>query len=190
MPLPETHKHSQASLAQCLQGSLLLSPESAGHKILFVPSKSLFPQFSGSSAFKSHWPSIQVPLAFPTPLTVPQVEKSDVEPITFSLLQELLWYNCSPVCGLPTQQLSGEANSGILWEDLCHKPCLIGQLLPVPLSLRQATADHASAGDPQSLTGRCGSVSYADHCSFSLGPAMDNVLFWPPRVCYWSGVWF
>ena len=33
----------------------LLGPRA--HKILFVPSKSLFPQFYGSSVIKSHWPS-------------------------------------------------------------------------------------------------------------------------------------
>ena len=52
MPLPETPGHSQASLGQSLWGPccFLLCP--AAHKVLFVPSKSLFPQFcvrSGSS---------------------------------------------------------------------------------------------------------------------------------------------
>ena len=43
IPPPETPEHSQASLVQCLVGSLLLSPGSWVN-ILFVPSKSLFPQ--------------------------------------------------------------------------------------------------------------------------------------------------
>ena len=43
MPLPETPGHSQASLSQSLVGSLLLSPGSSAHKVLFVPSQSLFP---------------------------------------------------------------------------------------------------------------------------------------------------
>ena len=38
--LPETPKHTQANLAQSLVGSLLLSPGSYMHKILFVPSNS------------------------------------------------------------------------------------------------------------------------------------------------------
>ena len=40
-PLPETPGHAQASLAQSLVGSLLLSP--GVHKVLLVPFKSLFP---------------------------------------------------------------------------------------------------------------------------------------------------
>ena len=35
-------------------GSFLLAP--GAHKVLFVPSKSLFPQSCGSSIMKSHWP--------------------------------------------------------------------------------------------------------------------------------------
>ena len=51
-PLPETPGHSWASLGQSLVGSLLLSPGPGAHKVLFVPSKRLFPQTcetSGSS---------------------------------------------------------------------------------------------------------------------------------------------
>lgn len=58
--LPETLKHSQASLAQAAVGTLsfLLGP--AMHKDLFVPSK--LPQSCGSSEIKSHWPSALEPL--------------------------------------------------------------------------------------------------------------------------------
>ena len=49
MPPPETPGHSRASLGQSLVRSLLLSPMSGTHKVLFVPSKSLFPQFCVSS---------------------------------------------------------------------------------------------------------------------------------------------
>ena len=50
-PPPETPGHSQASLGQSLVGSLLLSLGPGAHKVLFVPSKSLFPSSvsSGSS---------------------------------------------------------------------------------------------------------------------------------------------
>ena len=48
--------HSQTSLGQSLVGSLLLSPTSGAHKVLFGPSKSLFPQSCGSSVIKSHLP--------------------------------------------------------------------------------------------------------------------------------------
>ena len=46
-PPLETPGHSQASLGQSLLESLLLSP--GVHKVLFVPSKSLFPQSCVSS---------------------------------------------------------------------------------------------------------------------------------------------
>ena len=49
MPLPETPGHSLMSLLNLLWGhcSLLLGP--GAHKVLFVPSKSLFPQSCVSS---------------------------------------------------------------------------------------------------------------------------------------------
>ena len=47
MPPPETPGYSQASLGQSLVGSLLLG--FGVHKVLFVPSKSLFPQSCVSS---------------------------------------------------------------------------------------------------------------------------------------------
>ena len=53
-PLLETPEHSRASLGQSLVGSLLFSP--GVHKVLLVPSKSLFPQSCVSSVIKSHWP--------------------------------------------------------------------------------------------------------------------------------------
>ena len=53
--LPETPGHSQASLAQSLVESLLLSPGSWCTQDFFVPSKSLFLQSCGSSVIKSYW---------------------------------------------------------------------------------------------------------------------------------------
>ena len=38
------------------------------------------------------------------PLLDPQVGKSVVGPRTFAGVQKLLWYNCSPVCGLSARQ--------------------------------------------------------------------------------------
>ena len=52
-PLPE---HSQASLAQSLVGSLLLSPGSWCTQGFVVPFKSLLPQSCLSMVIKSHWP--------------------------------------------------------------------------------------------------------------------------------------
>ena len=48
-PPLETPEHSWESLGQSLVGSLLLSPASGAHKVLFVPSKSPFPQSCVSS---------------------------------------------------------------------------------------------------------------------------------------------
>ena len=54
MPLGETPGHSQASLAQSLCGvTAAFSWVLLMHKILFVPSKDLFPQSCGSSVIKS-----------------------------------------------------------------------------------------------------------------------------------------
>ena len=55
-PPAVTPGHSQASLIQALEGSLLLSPGSWCAQGFLVPSKSLFPQSCGSSVIKSHWP--------------------------------------------------------------------------------------------------------------------------------------
>ena len=57
MPLQETPGHSQASMAQFVVGSLLLSPGSWCAQVLFLLSRSLFPQSCGNSIIKSHWPS-------------------------------------------------------------------------------------------------------------------------------------
>ena len=94
----------------------------------------------------------------------PEVRKSVVAPRTFSTLQEFLWYNCSPVCGSPTQKLYGGANGDLLWEDLGHMPHLPGRLLPCPQGRPLLT--RVSEGDPQTPKGRAGSVCYESHLSF------------------------
>ena len=54
-PLPETPKHSQASLAQSLVGSRLLSPGSwFAQDFVCALQESLFLQSRGSSVIKSH----------------------------------------------------------------------------------------------------------------------------------------
>ena len=94
MPLLETPGHSQASLGQSFVGhcSFLLGP--GVHKVLFVPSKSLFPQScisseSNPTAFQSQ---ILWMLSFPFP--DPQVGNSVVGPRTFLAVWEFIWYNC------------------------------------------------------------------------------------------------
>ena len=59
-------------------------------------------------------------------------------PRTFAPVRELLWYSCSPVCGLSAQQLYSGVNGNLLQEDLCYTPCppVLLQLFP-----RQVTVD-------------------------------------------------
>ena len=60
------HTHRQGWLS-LLWGhwSFFLAP--SAHRILFVPSKSLFPQYCGSSVIKSHWPPKSNPLGILSP---------------------------------------------------------------------------------------------------------------------------
>ena len=137
--LLDTHKQVWLSVSwgHC---SFLLAP--SAHKVLFVPSKSLFPQSCGSSIIK--FPTglqRQIPCEFSVPLLDPQVGKSVVGPSSFATVWELLWYNCSAVCGDSAWQVYGGANGNLLQEDLCHTPHLPGLLQPEPLSLWQDTAD-------------------------------------------------
>ena len=141
MPLPDTPGYSQATLVQSLVGSLLLSPGPGADKVLFVPSKSLFPQSCGSSVIKSHWPPKSNSLGISVPLPDPQVGKSAVGPRTFLTVQTFLWYNCSAVCGSSAQWLYDGVNGDFLQESLCHTLCDPGLLHQEPLTGRQATAD-------------------------------------------------
>ena len=71
--------------------------------------------------------------------------------------EELLWCNCSPVCGLSARWLYSGANGDLLREYLGHTLHLPGLLQPEPLALRQAIADpclcrrHSKSGLAQSL---------------------------------------
>ena len=89
----------------------------------------------------------------------------------FAILQEILWYNCSPVCGLSAQWLYGGA----------HMPHLLGLLQPHGRTL----LTHASTGDTQTFKGRSGSISW--------GPwVLVNTRFClsPPSLSGRYGVWF
>ena len=117
-PLPETPGHSQAPLAQSLVGSLLLSPGSGVHKVLFLPSKSLFPHSCGSSIIKSHGLPKSNPLGVLSHFAGSlgwEICGGPRAPVT---VRDLLCYNCSPVCGLFARWLYGGANVDLLQEDL------------------------------------------------------------------------
>ena len=168
--LLDTHRQVWLSLlwGHC---SLLLGP--SAHKVLFVLSKSLFPRSCVSSVIKSHWPSRSNSLGFSVPFPDLQVRKSVAGPRTFITVQELLWDNCSPVCGLSAQWFCGGA----------HTPRLPGLLQPEPLSPGQATANpcfcrrksNTQMQGPQSLMG-------------SLDPGAHKVLFEPSKHLWqlWS----
>ena len=119
--------------------SFLLGP--GAHKVLFVPSKSLFPQSCGSSVIKSHGLQSQIRWGCSAPLPNPQVGKYVVGSGTFLTVQEFLKYNCSAVCVSSVQRLYSVANGNLLQEGLCHMLQDPGLLQPEPLSLWQATAD-------------------------------------------------
>ena len=144
---PETPGHSQASLVQSLFGSLLLSSGSwCTPRFCLCPPRVL-PQSCGSSVIISHWPSNSNSLGVLSPFTgSPGWEICG--PRTFATVWEILWYNCSPVCGLSAQWFYGGA----------HMPPLPGLLQPESLSSQQATVDPC-LHRRQTLKGRSGSVS-------------------------------
>ena len=76
----------------------------------------------------------QIPWGFSVPLPDLQVGKSFVGSRTFATVQELLWYNCSPVCVSPTWWLCSGPNGNLLHKDLYDISCLPDLLLSEPLS--------------------------------------------------------
>ena len=97
---------------------------------------------------------------------------------TFTTVRELLWYNCSPVCGLPTRWFCSGTNDELLKNDLCQHTELVRTgvakaPVPVaghcwPLSL-QETLKHSQVGLAQCLVGVT--------APFSGGPWYHQVLF-------------
>ena len=139
-PPLETPGHSQESLAPPHVGHYSFLLASGVHKVLFVPSTSLFPQSCGSSVIKSHWPPKSNSLGrrgrggglgyreFLVPLPDPQVGKSVVGPRTFLTVGEFLWYNCSSVCGSSAWRLCGCVSGHLLQKALCHMVHVPGPL--------------------------------------------------------------
>lgn len=116
--LPYIHMQVWVSLfwGHCF---FLLGPGS--HRSLFMPSNSLcFP--SPMEILKSNPSGLQilVPWGFLVPLLEPQVGKCVVGPRIFANVQELLWYNYSPVCGSAAQRVYDGTNDNLLQEDFCH----------------------------------------------------------------------
>ena len=120
--LLDTHRQVWVSIlwGHC---SFLLGP--GVHKVLFVPSKSLFPQSCVSSVIKSHWPPKSNYLGVVSPFARSQVGKSVAGSGSFLTVQEFLWFNCSAVCGLSARRLYGGVNGDLLEEGLCHMLCKV-----------------------------------------------------------------
>ena len=102
--LLDTHRQVWISLSW-VHCCFLLGP--GVHKVLFVPSKSLFPESCVSSVIQSYWPPKSNSLGVLSPLPDSQVGKSVVGPRTLLTVREFLWYNCSSVCGLSARWLYG-----------------------------------------------------------------------------------
>ena len=98
------------------------------------------------------------------PLLDPQVGKSVVGPRTFAAVRELLWYNCSPVCGLSAQWLYGGVHMPSLSATArAFIPTAGSHCWPVA---PQERLKHSKAGLAQSPMG-------------SLGPGAHKILFEP-----------
>ena len=133
-PPLETPGHSQASLAQSLMGTLLLSPESWCTQGFSVHSKSLFLQSYGSPVIKSHWPLKSNSLGVLTPFA----RSSGWQIWALELLQQ-----CENFFGIIVLQfvghLLGSSMVGLMAtsskkEGLCHIPHVPGLLQPDLLS--------------------------------------------------------
>ena len=134
-PPLETPGHSQASLAQSLMGTLLLSPESWCTQGFSVHSKSLFLQSYGSPVIKSHWPLKSNSLGVLTPFA----RSSGWQIWALELLQQ-----CENFFGIIVLQFVGCLLGGSLvglMPTSSNMLCLQGLLQPKPSSLQQAIAD-------------------------------------------------
>ena len=116
-PPLETPGHSWASLGQSLVGSLLLSLGPGVHKVLFVPSKSLFTQSCVSSdgslvglMATSSKRAYAIPRS-PAPRTLP-LQQSTVDPYlhrreSITVLAQSLWFGHA-FCALSRLSSSGD----------------------------------------------------------------------------------
>ena len=89
-------------------GVTVSSPSPDTHTTLCVPSKSgVSVSSSPVKVLQSNPTSLQslILLEFLLLLLDPQVRKPDIGLRSFPPVGGLLWYNCSPVCESPTQQL-------------------------------------------------------------------------------------
>ena len=93
----------------------------------------------------------QIPWGLSVPIPDSHIVKSFVDPGTFAIVQELLWKNCSPVCGLSAQWLYGGLTCCASQVCCSQRSCPLSRpLLSVP---PQETLKHSEAGLAESLWG-------------------------------------
>ena len=168
--LLDTHRQVWVSL---LWGhySFLLGP--GVQKVLFVPSKSLFPQPCASSIIKSHWPPNSNSLGVLSPFARFPGWEICCGPRIFLTMREFIWHNFSAACRSSAQWLYGGINGDLLQEGLCHKYVTQVCCMQSPCPCGRPLLTHTSAGDnTQTLKDRSGSVSVG-----SLGPGTAKDLF-------------
>ena len=153
--LLDTHREVWLSL---LWGHFSFLLASYAHKVLFVPSKNLFPQPCGSSVIKSHSPLKSNSLGVLRPFA----RSSDWEiccgSLNFLNSARIYLNNCPTVCGcllsgfmmglMATSSNRAYATSCVMQVCCSQGPCPHSRPLPT----------HASAGDTQTLKGRSGSL--------------------------------
>ena len=137
MPPLETPKNTQASLAQSLMGSLILSPESwCTQGFVCALQEYLFPQSYGSSLIKSCWPSKPDSLGIISPFV--RFPGWEVSCGTYKFCNSVRTLVFQFVSCLPGSSMVELMVTSFKRTYALH---LLGLLLPEPLSPRQATAD-------------------------------------------------
>ena len=168
--LLDTHRQIWLSLlwGHC---SFLLGP--SAHKVLFVPSKHLFPQSCGSSVIKSHWPSKSNSLGVFSPFagspgwgcvvdprTLQQGENFGI--IVLRFVGHLLSDSMVGLMATSSKRIYATCSTSQVC--CCQNPC----------PRRKPLLTHASPGDTQTLKDRP-----AQSFVGSLCPGVDKVLFEP-----------
>ena len=163
-PLPETPRHTGASMARSLVGSLLLSLWSwCTQGFVCALQESLFPQFCGSSVIKSF--KVRFPGVTQYICQIPRLGSL----LGLELLQQrenffgmTVFQFVSRLAGSSIAELMATFSKRTYATHCAFQDCFCQNLCPRGRPL----LTHASAEDPQTLKGRSGSVSGGGHCTF------------------------
>ena len=176
--LLETPGHSQASLAQSLVRTLLFCPGSwRAQAFICALLESVSPvlwKFYNQIPLAS---KVKFPGISQSPCQIPRL-RNLLWILELSLtVQELVWYNCSEICGLSVQGLYGGANGNLLQEGLCPRLHVPGLLQLEAVCLWQAAC-------PRSAAARS-TVPLAGHCR--LMPLQETLKH--SKACLAQSVW-